>query len=74
MTKTIVISPRTMLAWLSGKKIADSSVNVSPDAKIVSAVYLSGSGEFWVNVQAGSFDDQLAEKRLPQEFRMEVQK
>ncbi len=71
MTKTIVITPQTMLKLIGGAKLRDMDVPVSRDARVVKSAFNEQSQEFSVTVESASFDTTGTERRLPQEFRLE---
>jgi hypothetical protein len=72
--KTITIEPQVLLQWLKGERLALPAAKVSADAKLARAGYNAQRNEFWAEIQAESFDDRLAEKRMPQEFHAEIAK
>jgi hypothetical protein len=74
MTKTISITPQVVLALLGGARLRDPLVPVSADAKVVKFGCNNQTQEFWVTVNADSFDDRYMTPRQPQEFRLEIQK
>ena len=72
MTKTISISPQTMLALLGGASLRALNVPAARGAKIEKCGYNNQSQEFWVQVSSDSFEN--PEVRLPQEWHLEIQK
>jgi len=72
--KTVTIEPQVFLQWLKGERLALPAAKVSADAKLLKAGYSAQRNEFWVEIRAESFDDQQAQKRMPQEFHAEIEK
>ena len=50
------------------------SVPAVRDAQIVKCGYDLKAQEFWVEVKSDSFENPIAEQRLPQTFILDVQK
>jgi hypothetical protein len=72
MTKTIAMTPDVMLKFLASGKLRELNVPLSPGAKVVRSGYNPTRNEFWADVQSDSFENPA--NRLPQEFRLEIQK